>query len=200
MALIEKYMGIAAIQKVDVTSTPSDIKEGMLVYLNGANGVRRVDETNKNKVYGIAADTFSQTAAAMPGIDKTAVVGAGRTASWQGRASDGYDETRSSGKMSVYVSGGEYATDQFRDSNVAAANVGQIMVAGGTSYEGLLDNSSTYANVSTAIVAGRQPIAMLTLAKGAYPSGVPGVDVLPNNDIALKGDNTNTYIEIKLLI
>jgi len=41
-------------------------------------------------------------------------------------------------------------------------------------------------------------VAQLTGAKGAYPSGVPGVDI--NGDMALKGDNNNQYIVIKLLV
>jgi hypothetical protein len=200
MALVEKYQGIAAIQKVDtsVSGTGYDIKEGMLVYLSGANGVRRVTTgASQNAVYGVAADNYSQSSASMPGINTSGIVGGGKSASWQGRVSDAFDETRASGKMSVYISGGEYATDQFVDSNVAAGNVGQIMVAG---TGGTLTNAGAYVSVATAIAASKQPIAMLTLAKGAYPSGVPGVDVTPNNDIALSGDNSNTYIEFKLLI
>jgi hypothetical protein len=193
MALVEKYHVVAAIQKVDPSS--AEIKEGMLVTLTTA-GVKRVDAGTVNRVYGVAGDTFSQSASAMPGIDKMAVVGAGAKASWQGRVSDAFDDTRSSGKITVYNSGGEFGTDQFVDANVAAGNINNILVA---STGGLLQ-SVPYVDIPACIAASRQPVAMLTLAKGAYPSGVPGVDVLPNNDIALKGDNGNTYIEFKLLV
>ena len=42
------------------------------------------------------------------------------------------------------------------------------------------------------------PVARLTRADGSYPSGVPGVDI--NGDQALSGENSNTYIEFKLLV
>jgi len=38
----------------------------------------------------------------------------------------------------------------------------------------------------------------LIKAAGTYPSGVPGVD--SNGDQALSGENSNTYIEVKLTI
>ena len=41
-------------------------------------------------------------------------------------------------------------------------------------------------------------VAQLTRAAGYYPSGVPGVDL--NGDIALGGEQSNQYIEVKLLV
>ena len=185
MALVEIFHVVADQYDVDTTSS-NDIKEGMLVTLNGANGVRRVDASgNINTVLGLAGDTKSSSASAMPGV----------ASGWQNRASDSFDETSASGKLTVYHSGGVFATDQFTDTNMAAANIGQILVA---NTSGLLDNTSTYANVATAIAAGRQPVAMLLAAAGSYPSGVPGVDI--NGDIALGGDNSNEYITIKVLV
>jgi hypothetical protein len=176
MALIEKYMVTAAIADVDPDSL--EIKEGMLVAFNGAAGVRRVTTGDGGKVYGVAGDTFSTSASAMPGV----------SAGWQNRVSDSFDETQASGKMTVYNSGGEFATDQFVDTNMDAANLGHYLKA----------DEATGTLTWDAAAKSLDSIAQLTRAAGTYPSGVPGVDI--NGDIALGGDNSNQYIEFKLLI
>ncbi len=182
MALVEKYHVVAAVHPIDPNS--SAIKEGMLVAKTSA-GVRRVVTADINRVLGVSGDTFSTSASAMPGV----------ASGWQNRVSDGFDETKASAKITVYHSGGEFATDQFVDTNMEDANIGNVLVA---STGALLDNSNAYASVAAAITAGRQPVAVLTKAAGYYPSGVPGTDL--NGDIALGGDNTNQYIEFKLLV
>jgi hypothetical protein len=125
--------------------------------------------------YGIAGDTKSTSASSMPGV----------ASGWQNRLSDYFDETAASGKMTVYHSGGEFATDQF-SSNVSAATPYTALYA----HNGLL---CTYAESNTSGI-----VARLTQTAGAYPSGVPGRNV--NGDMSLSGDNTNTYIEFKLII
>jgi hypothetical protein len=171
MALIEKYHVVAAVKAV---ATGQTIKEGQFVSLNSTGEVVLQNGTNKVP-YGIAGDTKSTTASAMPGV----------ASGWQNRASDYYDETKASAKITVYHSGGEFATDQFH-GNVAALTPGAILYA----VSGLLaDTDSHSSNVA---------VAILTQADGAYPSGVPGTDI--NGDAALSGDNSNTYVEIKLLI
>jgi hypothetical protein len=187
MALIEKYMGLASTHSVDPTLSEGSvlvIKEGMLVTINSL-GIRRVETATVNKVFGIAGDTNSQSASSMPGI----------SAGWQNRVSDSFDETKASQKITVYHTGGEYGTDQFVDTNMEDAHVSNVLVA---STGGLLDNTNAYANVAAAITAGRQPVAILTRSAGMYPSGVPGTDT--NGDMALGGDNTDQYIEFKLLV
>ena len=103
---------------------------------------------------------------------------------WQNRASDYFDETKASGKMTVYHSGGEFATDQF-NANVAASAVMTPLYA----YNGLLDNVTAQSSVV---------VAYVTKVAGNYPSGVPGVDI--NGDQALTGGNAAGYMEIKLII
>ena len=171
MALIEKYHVVAAMQTVDPQSL--EIKEGMCVALNGAAGVRRVTTNDQKRVYGIAGDSYSQTASYMPGVQT----------GWQNRVSDGYDETKASGKMTVYHSGGEFATDMFVNTNMGAAYVNQYLKADEATGKLALDQAVKTMN----------SIAMLTRAAGPYPSGVPGTDV--NGDISL-----GTYIEFKLII
>jgi hypothetical protein len=86
--------------------------------------------------------------------------------------------------MTVYHSGGEFATDQF-ETDVEAANVGVKLYA------------SANAKL-TAVDGGGDAIGVLTRAAGVYPSGVPGTDI--NGDLALRGENSNQYIEFKLLV
>jgi hypothetical protein len=172
MALIPKWIVVAAERAV---ATGEAINMGQVVSLNTSGQV--VLQSNTNPIpYGLAGDTKSTTASAMPGI----------ASGWQNRVSDYNDETKASAQMTVYHSGGEFATDQF------AANVASLGTVGCPLYaaNGVLE---THDNLSTGIV-----VARLIQTAGTYPSGVPGVDV--NGDQALAGANSNTYIEIKLTI
>jgi len=170
MALIEKFHVVAAERAV---ATGESIKEGQIVSLNSSGEV--VLQSNTYKVaYGIAGDTKSTSASAMPGI----------YSGWQNRVSDYFDETKASAKMTVYHSGGEFATDQF--ANLGASTLMEPLYA----VNGILESVDTQ---STSVI-----VARLVKAAGYYPSGVPGVDI--NGDQALKGDNSNTYIEVKLVV
>jgi hypothetical protein len=66
----------------------------------------------------------------------------GISAGWQNRVSDMFDETKASGKMTVYHSGGEFATDQFA-ANVSSANPGDDLYAA----NGVLDTFLTNLEV-----------------------------------------------------
>ena len=170
MALIEIYHVVAADKAV---ATGETIKEGQIVSLNTSAEVV-LQGSSFVTPYGIAGDTKSTSASAMPGI----------ATGWQNRVSDYFDETKASGKMTVYHSGGEFATDQFA-TNVASSTIGDALYG----YDGVLDTNTGQSN----LIVGR-----LTKSAGTYPSGVPGIDI--NGDQALSGENTNTYIEIKLTI
>jgi len=171
MALVEKFHVVAAERPV---ATGQDITEGMIVSLNASGEVVKQSATYVIP-YGVAGDTKSTSASGMPGVAD----------GWQNRASDYFDETAASGQMTVYHSGGEFATDQF-SSNVSSA----------TPFTALYANAGLLCIAAESISSGI--VARLTQAAGSYPSGVPGVDV--NGDQALGGDNTNTYLEYKLLI
>lgn len=171
MALIEKYHVVAAERAV---ATGETIKEGQIVSLNASSEVVLQGSTNVVP-YGIAGDTKSNTASSMPGI----------ASGWQNRASDYFDETKASGAMTVYHSGGEFATDQY-EAGVSAAVPGAALYA----VDGVL---AAAASGSQDHIVGR-----VTEPAGLYPSGVPGVDV--NNDIALGGENDDSYVQFKLLI
>lgn len=175
MALIEIYHVVASSRPIDPASL--EIKEGMLVAL-AADGVRRITTGDAGKVFGIAGDTKTTSASAMPGVYP----------GWQNRASDYFDETRASAKLTVYHSGGEFATDQYVASeDLNASGIGGYLNADETT--GKLQWQGTTQTVDS--------VAQLTGAAGVYPSGVPGVDI--NGDMAVKGENDNEYITIKLL-
>jgi len=176
MAIIPFYFVVAS--SVDVDPDTLDINEGMGIALNGAVGARRVTTGDDGKVFGLAGDTKSASASSMPGVAD----------GWQNRVSDGYDETKASGKITVYHGGGEFATDQFVDTNMDATKVGYFLKIDETTGTLTLDGAAKTAD----------SVAMLIQAAGAYPSGVPGTDI--NQDAALSGDNTNQYIVIKLLV
>jgi len=167
MALVEKFHVVASDHSIGST----DIKEGQMVKLNATG--EAVPYDGSGVVLGVAGDTKSDSASSMPGIYP----------GWQNRASDAYDETTASSMLTVYHSGGEFATDQF-ETDVESANVGVKLYA---SSNGKLQAASS-----------GDAVAVLTRAAGLYPSGVPGTDI--NGDIALRGENTNQYIEFKLLV
>jgi hypothetical protein len=176
MAIIPSFFVVAG--SYDVDPDTSDIKEGMCVAFNGAAGVRRVDSTTGiGKVLGLAGDTKSTSASSMPGVAD----------GWQNRVSDGYNETKASGKITVYHSGGEFVLDQFVDAGMEAVNVGNFLKA---NTDGLLVNDGAAKTANS--------VAMLLVAAGAYSSGTPGTDI--NNDAELGGDNSNQYITVKLLV
>lgn len=172
MALVEIFHVVASNHAVGST----EITEGQLVKLSAAGAIVPVDSGSSDVVLGVAGDTKSSSASGMPGVE----------AGWQNRASDSFDETSASEKMTVYHDGGEFATDQF-ESDLSTATVGAYLYAS--------DNGKLQAADPGATSIA---IAILTRAAGAYPSGVPGTDI--NGDMALQGDNSNQYIEYKLLI
>ena len=171
MALIERYHVVAAERAVASGET---ISEGQIVSLDTAGEVVLQSVTYVTP-YGIAGDTKSTSASAMPGI----------ASGYQNRVSDYFDETSASAKMTVYHSGGEFATDQF-SANVSSAVIGDALYA----------NVGLFCTAAESTASG--VVGRLIKAAGTYPSGVPGIDL--NGDQALGGDNSNTYIEVKLTI
>ena len=176
MALIERQ--IVQVASYDVDPGSLVIKEGMLVRLNGTAGVRRATTGDAGNILGIAGDSTDTAASHMPGVDP----------GWQNRVSDGYNETKASGKISVYYAGGEFQTDQFTDDgNLVAANVGKYLKCDESTGRFIYDDAAVTAN----------SVAQLLSVPGAVESGVPGTDV--NGSTALGGENSNEYILVQLL-
>jgi hypothetical protein len=187
MALIEKFHVVAAERAVADNQT---IKEGQVVSLNAAGEVvlhgNTIGGTGFCIPYGIAGDSVQTAASYMPGV----------VAGWQNRVSDYFDETKASAKMTVYHSGGEFATDQLH-ANVAGIKTmtnGPITLY---AVDGMLETVQRTGETGGAV-------AKLLSIPGTYASGVPGVDL--NGDQALGGNNAGlytgagVYAEIKLVI
>lgn len=178
MAIVPKFIVVAAERTVASNQT---IAEGQIVSLNTSGQV--VAGTNSLVPYGIAGDTQSTSQSYMPGV----------VAGWQNRVSDYFDETKASAKMTVYHSGGEFATDQI------SANVSGLTTV---SLQPLYCNDAGL--LDTTVASTTYPVARLLTVPGNYPSGVPGTDI--NGDAALGGNNlgvytgAGVYAEIKLII
>jgi len=129
------------------------------------------------RTIGVAGDTESNTTAGSAYANGTYVAGAlgavinssGARRQLQPRVSDMYNETAASGKITVYHSGGKFATDQleagFTTADTAAL-VGHELYVGAT---GKLQSTDA---------GNGQIVATLVGPLNAYPSGVPGTDTL----------------------
>jgi hypothetical protein len=171
MALVEVYHVVASSRTVDTTG--DDIKEGMIVGLNSDGEV--IKQAGNTWGFGIAGDTKADDASSMPGVD----------AGWQNRVSDYFDETKASGKMTVYNSGGEFYTDQYLNTDIAGVPGTALFATDGL----LQDTDDGFGQVIGYLLSGPSQVQ----------SGVPGVDI--DGDIALGSEQANdNYIEIKLAI
>jgi hypothetical protein len=201
MALVEMFHVVAAERPVASGQT---IKEGQMVALNSSGEVILYAGSNA-AVYGVAADTKHTSQSYMPGVgssvtgayDGIGALGTADTVNFQNRASDYFDETKASGKMTVYHSGGEFATDQFA-TNVASAAPGTYLYANANGVLDTYDAAGLQWKGVTGSTGVVPPCGIVLKADGSYPSGVPGIDI--NGDQALSGENSNTYIEYKLLV
>ena len=180
MALIERYIVVAAGDRS--VASGETIKEGQIVSLNG-DGEVVLQGALAAVPYGIAGDTKNTARSSMPGIDM-GVPPAGAGQSWQNRVSDYFDETKSSGKMTVYHSGGEFWTDMFT-ANVTSSIAPMTAL---TAENGMLNSGADTQSSGM--------VARLLEGPTTVMSGVPGTDV--NGDQALTSENNNEYVLIKL--
>lgn len=136
-----------------------DSATGLLVKATGAVSERAI---------GLAGDTKSSSTSGMPTLNG-ALIGMQTTKStFVNRVSDGLtDETKASAKMTVYHSGGKFATNMYDTTD--------SFLPGAPLYIGTSGLQSTDG--------GSGQIVGYVVSEGAYPSGVPGTDV--NGDISL---------------
>ena len=157
--------------------TNGTIEAGELVDLD-ANGFVRAVAVAGNRPLGIAGDNLMNAGGGTP-YSASLVIGANGsgTKNTENRVSDAFNETLSSGKMTVYQGGGVFQSDQFADLSYTAGDL--LYAAAG----GAITN-----------VAGAGIVAGVCLATPtAYPSGVPGTDV--SGSLSL-----GNYIKIMLTI
>lgn len=174
MALIEKFVVVADHYPVHAGE---EILEGMWVELNSSGEVILANGSASEVALGVAADTKSASTAALPSTNNAFIGAAAVSSQFVNRVSDAFDETKASGRMTVYHSGGTFATDQY---------TGTIAV-----------NDDLYVHSTGVLTAtpstSAQIVAYCVKAPGAYPSGVPGIDV--NGDLTL-----GNYTEFKMVI
>jgi len=176
MALIPRYHVVADSLAVDADA---EIIMGSFVKLNTDGEVVQATGAASEYAFGVAGDTKSADTSGMPSTNDAVMGASGTSQAFVNRASDGLtDETKASAKMTVYHSGGKFATDQYDTDGT--------YVPGAALYVGASGKLQTSD-------AGSGQIAARTISEGAYPSGVPGVDV--DGDITL-GD----YLTFKMVI
>lgn len=167
MALIEIFHVVA--DHFPVNSS-AEIIEGQWVALNSSGEAVLANGTLR--AIGVSGDTKSTDTVGLP------TTNASSQGAFQNRVSDSFDETKASGRITVYHSGGKFATNQFE--NVAYA-VGDVLYI------------STAGNLTTAASANSQVVATVTKTPAAEPSGVPGTDV--DGSLSL-----GSFIEFKMEI
>lgn len=181
MSLIEIYHVVADMYPVDPDWT-NQIIEGHFVMLD-ANGLIHLSTGAANTVtIGVAGDTLSNTTPGTPFSNwpfGSLVVGS-KGSPWGtvNRVSDFMNETVASGLMTVYHSGGRFASNVYDVVNYV---VGQALY---TNDHGHLTNIAS---------VNAQVVATVVATPAAWPSGVPGTDI--DQSISL-GD----YIDFKLEI
>jgi len=173
MALIEIYHVVADMYPVDPAWTTAII-EGTLVTLD-ANGLVAISNAT-DRVIGVAGDTLSNTVSGTPYAANVIVSGSGATRQTENRVSDFFNETLASSLMTVYHSGGRFASDVF----VA----GLVFVPSIALYS---DANGHFTNVN----GGGNVVGTTVAAPAAWPSGVPGTTVAQSLSLG-------TYLEFIL--
>jgi hypothetical protein len=181
MALIEKFHTIADHYPV---AAGQEIVEGMWVKLNASGEVVVAAGANPEYVLGIAGDTKSTSVSGLPATNNAMP----NNNAFVNRVSDMFDETRASGRMTVYHSAGIFLTNQY----VAGAYAVNDALYVDPANPGLVTNAAAYV--------GQQVVARVTKVPHAVDSGVPGLDatgILPPGagTMALMG----SYMEIRLV-
>lgn len=141
----------------------ADIVEGQPVRLDTNGYVKRANATSG--VIGIAGDSLTQSGGFTELASDIVISPSGGTRSTSNRISDFYNETQASSKMTVYMSGGEFLTDQFDTSvNWDAVNPGTTLF-------------STAAGLLTNTDGTGYRVGFLLARPTELESGVPGTDI-----------------------
>lgn len=203
MALIEVYHVVADQYPVDPSWTSPDTLEGKIVSINSSGYVVPCDGSAAAPIhgagasypFGLAGDTQSDSTASTPYTSSVVISGNayvnpttgeynGQFGSTVNRVSDFYNETRASGLMTVYHSGGKFKTDQIVDptdlSDWSGTVPGAPLFATST---GLITPDTS----NSTIVVGR------FISIGEEQSGVPGT-------VARSSTSLGTYVTFKLTI
>ena len=180
MALIEKYHVVAAFYPVHAGV---EIIEGQLVALNVSGEAIPATGALGEVVLGVAGDTKSTTTSGTPDTNQAWIGASNVQNQFQNRVSDAFDETKASGLITVYQSGGMFSTNQY----VAAPLAGWAVNAP-------VYSSATATFTTTPVNALSMVVGYVTKVPAAFDSGVPGID-LANGSMTL-----GNYMEFKMII
>lgn len=180
MALIPVYHVVPSYYSVDPDhdAVANPILMGQFVALNSSGYVAKATHTN---AIGIAGDTIATDSGYTPYAADIIISGGGAVRSTSNRVSDYFDETRGSGKLTVYHSGGEFLTDQWAHPDAG-------WVPGAKAYSSTLGLITTDTVSASTIQVGR-----VIHGPEDYPSGVPGTDT--SGSMAL-----GQYVQFKLTL
>jgi len=147
-------------------SSSGRILAGMLVGLDTNGYVAKAVNTGTGVTpLGIAGDSISDEYK-ITAYGADLVINPKGAKRWtQTRVSDFYNETLASGKMTVYVGAGRFATDQYQVADSWTGSQGQKVYS---TAAGLFTLSSN--------AGAARPVGYVAAPPSAYPSGVPGVD------------------------
>lgn len=175
MALIEKWFVIADHYPV---ATGQEIIEGMMVKLDATGAIVLADGGASEVCLGVAADTKSTSTSGLPSTNPAYIGAPANSQQLVNRVSDFYDETKASGRMTVYHDGGVFASNQYETGSYAVNDALYV------SANGKLTNVAS---------ASAQIVGRVVKVPGPYDSGVPGIDI--NGSISL-----GSYLEYNQVI
>ena len=172
MALVPRYHVVA--DELPIYSG-ANVTMGSVVTLDSEGRV--VQATPSDDALGLAGDTKDQSTPGIPSTNPAHLGVGGEEIKFTNRVSDPIDETRASAEMTVYHSGGKFATDQY-DMTQSYTPMDDLY----------FDASGQITNVNTG-----SGIIGKVITEGEFMSGVPGTDI--NGDISL-GD----FLTFKLTV
>ena len=182
MALIPEFHVVADHYPVDPTVV--NLIEGMWVMLSSSTGNAVIATgATGTRAIGVSADTKSTSISGLPDTNNSS------QGAFVNRVSDSFDETKASGRVTVYTSGGKFATNEYVTSPNTPYAVGQALYVSGSG-----SSPDNVAGLLTPdISSNSQIVATLVALPGPFASGVPGIDI--NGSITL-----GNYIEFKMEI
>ena len=194
MALIVEYHVVADMYPV---AQSTSIKAGMILTLDSDGYVVPAPTSTDpgKKAIGIAGDTTTGSEGSTTASSDEVVVGAtseptstAKTRWTSNRVSDFYDESKASGKVTVYSGGGKFwISDDLFDS-ASDVTPGTPLGVGDTA--GYWEHSAITDDDIVAIAVGDA---------SSYPSGVPGTDTTDGN-IALENAGDDTWVPVVLRV
>ena len=191
MALKEIFHVVADEFAVDPNFT-TDLVEGMLVQLAGTGtDIYAVPASDTSEVLGVAGDTQSNTTSGTEFADDLVIGATGpvtdpnaSTRSTENRVANSFNETLGSGKVTVYHSGGKFATDQYATTDSGS---NPITYAPGENL--YCDANGQFTNEAS---ASGNVVGLVLETPRDLPSGVPGTDT---DDGSL---SLGTFLTLKL--